>query len=238
MKYELIKKFLDKQVKFKSVGKKDYRFAFYKKQIKEIKKETVKIYNYKMIKNLLRSYPNLDVIDNCFNNINEYLIYDSYIHGRNHNERVLMHSIILSALLNIDRESLKIVVYAAMYHDIGRVNDIEDKSHGKRSADKINELVLDLNNEQMNILKAIVCCHSLHDSEFENVCKEYGIKDIDLCKMLFNILKDSDALDRVRLEYPYIKIELLRINYSLSLIKFAYELCYNFKRISEVSLWN
>ena len=236
MKFDLIEKLLISRLN--KVNKNDYRYNFYKTQIKELKEYKVEIYGFKKIKKLLEVYKNKDVIDLCFDYLDEYLIYGSYIHGINHNLRVLVHSIILSSLLGLERDSLKIIVYAAMYHDIGRVNDTEDKSHGKRSADKISELKLDLTEEQKNILRAIVQSHSLPDNQFENICKEYDIKNIKLCRILFNILKDSDALDRVRLEYPYIKLDFLRINYSLSLVEFAYELCYNFDRINEVILWN
>lgn len=236
MKLDLIDKLLIS--KLKKIDKKDHEYYFYKKQIKELKKDRIEVYTFKKIKNILISGKYRGVLESCFNNIDESLIYNSYLHGFNHNIRVLIHSIILTSLLDLSEDTLKIVVYAAMYHDIGRVNDTEDKFHGKRSADKISELKLDLTEEQKNILMAIVRGHCLPDEEFENVCKEYDIKNIKLCRTLFNILKDSDALDRVRLEYPYIKLELLRINYSLSLVKFAYEFCYNFDGISEVSLWN
>ena len=219
------------RAKLKPVSKRDYRCEFYRIQLKELKEEKIEIYNWKKIKSILRWYQNDEVLNYCFGNINENLIFGSYIHGVNHNLRVLLHSIILCYLLNVDRESLKVMVYAAMYHDIGRINDVEDKSHGKRSADKINGLDIDISEEQKNILKTIVCCHSLPDEEFDDVCKEYGVKNRGLCRTLFDVLKDSDALDRVRLEYPYIKLDLLRTGYSLSLVKFAYELCCNFNSI-------
>ena len=67
-------------------------------------------------------------------------------------------------------------------------------------------------------------CHSLDDEKFDSVAKKYKIKDIDRCRKMLNVLKDSDALDRIRLEDPYIKIDLMRTKTSKKLIPFAYEM--------------
>ena len=60
-----------------------------------------------------------------------------------------------------------------------------------------------------NLLKTIVTCHSIDDEYFESVAKKNNIEDIDRCRKMLNVLKDSDALDRIRLEDPYIKIDLM-----------------------------
>ena len=96
MKFDLIEKLLIS--KLNKVNKNDYRYNFYKTQIKELKEYKVEIYDFKKIKKLLKVYKNKDVIDLCFDYLDEYLIYGSYIHGINHNLRVLVHSIILSSL--------------------------------------------------------------------------------------------------------------------------------------------
>ena len=53
-------------------------------------------------------------------------------------------------------------------------------------------------------------------------------------KILYQILKDSDALDRVRLELPHIGLNYLRIKISLSLITTSYQLQYNFQLNSNI----
>ena len=49
-------------------------------------------------------------------------------------------------------------------------------------------------------------------------------------KKMFKLLKDSDALDRTRLEYPYINLSYLRFSESKSLVPLSYLLEFNLRR--------
>ena len=85
-------------------------------------------------------------------------------------------------------------------------------------------LNLDLDEEELNILKTIITCHNIPDEMFETIARENNIQDFNRTKILFKILKDADGLDRVRLEYPYVRMDFLRNDLSLQMIPLAYKL--------------
>lgn len=49
-------------------------------------------------------------------------------------------------------------------------------------------------------------------------------------KKMHEILKDADALDRVRLEEPFVDINYLRTETSKKMVVFAHELFYNYNK--------
>lgn len=164
--------------------------------------------------------------------INEEELYTSFIHGINHNERVLFWAYILSLQCGLEEADIRIVLDATKYHDVGRVNDLVDPSHGRRSAQVIAQLVNDPiyeNKENMGLLQGIVELHSLKDTMAEQIMKKYGITDKSRFYTLFSILKDADALDRIRITYMLdivscLNPTYLRILYSKRLLLAAHEL--------------
>ncbi|MCI9233228.1 MAG: hypothetical protein HFH08_01370 [Bacilli bacterium] len=164
--------------------------------------------------------------------IDEEELYTSFIHGINHNERVLFWAYVLSLQCGLDEVGTRIVLDASKYHDVGRINDLVDPSHGERSASAIIELVNDPiyeNPENMKLLQAIVELHSLNDTDSEKVRKKYGITDKKTFYTLFSILKDADALDRIRITYMQDTVSCLnpaylRLLYSKRLLLAAHEL--------------
>lgn len=164
--------------------------------------------------------------------INEEVLYNSFIHGINHNERVLFWAYFLGLQCGLNETGMRIVLDAAKYHDVGRVNDLVDYSHGERSANEIENIVANPIYEQdinMRLLKAIVELHSLNDTAAEQIMIKYGITDKSYFYTLFSILKDADALDRVRITYMTPKYSCLdptylRISYSKCLLLAAHEL--------------
>ena len=162
-------------------------------------------------------------------------LYKSYIHDINHNIKVSIFALIISIYENIPLDDFKLIIEASKYHDIGRNGDNEDKEHGLISSKNIDFLKEVYSDEELNYLKTIIQCHSLNDELFDDIAKENKISDIERCRGMFKVLKDSDGLDRTRLEYPYIKIELLRTETSKRLIPFSYELNENYKNNLEVN---
>ena len=159
------------------------------------------------------------------------ILYKSNIHGINHNIRVCFFAFVISSFENISISDFKIIMEACKYHDIGRINDFEDREHGKRSSEMIIFLKDKYIEEDINCLKTIIACHSMNDSEFESIAIQNGIDDIDRCKKMYEILKDSDGLDRVRLEYPVIKVNYLRTRIAKRMILFAYNLFNNYDKL-------
>lgn len=127
---------------------------------------------------------------NKYINIKRYQISSEWVlaRGLTHHEvdhfvRVLVWVEYLSDLYSIeDREALR---WAAVLHDIRRRDDGDDPGHGKRAAEWI------VSNLQDRIgLKCI--------DEVCKLCEQHDI-EVDNPSTELMILKDADALDRVRL---------------------------------------
>lgn len=169
-----------------------------------------------------------------FNDYKTELLYKSYGHGINHNIRVTLYAVIISIYEEISIDDFKLVIEACKYHDIGRINDLLDEKHGLRSAEMIDFLKDKYAEEEMNILRTIITCHSLNDKEHDKIAKKNGVKNIKRSKKLLDILKDSDALDRVRLNYPLIRIDYLRTDISKKIVLFSFLTYFNYEKILNI----
>lgn len=169
---------------------------------------------------------------NEITNINTSALYKSNTHGISHNIKTLIYALIICKEKGLDYDKTKIVLDACKYHDVGRKNDFEDKYHGERSSNKIDGIIKNdefyKNNNYLNLLKAIVEIHSKDDREENNIATKYQV-DINDFKEIYSILKDVDALDRIRLSMgiPISKgldVRYLRTEESKKLVKFASQL--------------
>lgn len=182
----------------------------------------VDMLNYLKENNLLE-YLKLEI-----ENLNKEFLYKSETHGINHNLRVMIHTLYLVSILNLNKRDIDVAMKAAAYHDIGRVNDNTDDDHGGRSASKIEE-VIECDYIDLNMLKAVIELHSINDDNFDKIASKYNIENKDRLKILYSVLKDADALDRVRLtyelnDYSELDIRFLRLDESLTLVKAAHQL--------------
>ena len=143
----------------------------------------------------------------------DWLKHPSYDHGVGHLTRVFILQELICDLLDqrgvsIDREAVR---YAAMAHDVGRINDFEDPGHGMNSAKWMKDNLTNiLTPETLDTATYIVHWHSLSDSEAPVMTTE------------LKVLKDADGLDRVRL--GDMNESYLRLDVSKSLIGTAQKL--------------
>lgn len=215
-----------KKIKFYN---KNYKSYYETKKI--LKGKNISQINILELNNIIKTSSLLDDYKELMNDFNINILYKSDIHGINHNIRVAFYTFIISTVEQINKEDFKIAIEGAKYHDIGRINDSKDNMHGRRSSESLDFLKNKYSTEDMNILKSIVECHSLKDDELINITNKYNVKDFNRCKKLLEILKDSDALDRVRLEYSFINIDSIRTNTAKKLILMSYEIYNNYKNI-------
>lgn len=127
-------------------------------------------------------------------------------HDIKHIERVLTYvEWILNAKKNRgeilqDENLLRI---ASLYHDIGKTLGASDENHGLVGSIEAQKLLTsELNFRDRAIVSLLIKTHASHDDQvdFENfIFTEEEKKNIQL---LSDILKDADALDRNRLNYP------------------------------------
>ena len=140
-------------------------------------------------------------------------------------------------ITSFPEDDLKILLDAGAYHDIGRVSDREDSTHGLTSAYfyesknvfRDEEIYHDKTN--FAILKAITDYHSQNEIDNPNVIKNnaymYDIddKNYERYTLLANILKDADALDRKRFpdyDPAGLNTDYLRFKESVNLVNFAF----------------
>lgn len=144
------------------------------------------------------------------------------VHGISHSKRVLWLTSQIADVIQLNHREEIILALACCYHDIGRINDCYDEEHGALSAKKVIKLgLLDgygLNQEEIELILGLITLHSMPDDYFV---------DRDRPLLLYQILKDADALDRIRLGEDDLDPAYLRLEVSKGLIQTAVDLFYN-----------
>jgi hypothetical protein len=156
-------------------------------------------------------------------NPNDFLLKDtdfdfqSSLHGANHIYRVMVHTLLIGINEKLIRES-KLAFYAAYIHDLARKHDGICLTHGEESTKHklplFSEFFLS-NGVSKNELKSIATAITFHSksSEIDKSNSDY---------IYTAILKDGDALDRVRLGDDELNEKNLRLPQTKELIFFAY----------------
>ena len=153
--------------------------------------------------------------------LDESILYKSYIHGVKHIERVCFMALILSNKLDLSEDDTKILLTACAYHDIGRKNEFVDAEHGRRAAEKLDRYV-DCDGDDLRILKAAIEAHSISDARMSEIIDKYDVDNVERALQITRVLKDADALDRVRIHD--LNTKYLRFEASLELVDFAHDL--------------
>lgn len=188
-----------------------------KARIYNIKKHTKdKITQGEEVKNVIRY---LEYVEPHFN--------EPYgIHGIEHTKRVTTLTLLLCEQLKVNDIEKGILSICGCLHDIGRINDFTDETHGKLSVDKIKEynLLNGANKQETNIINFIIENHCISDCKAIENLNESNLENKEEIFRLFSIFKDADALDRVRLND--LDINYLRYEQSKALVNTAWGLYY------------
>jgi HD superfamily phosphodiesterase len=155
-----------------------------------------------------------------------WFVRQSGLHGVRHTQRVHIHAQRLVRELRWPAADADLVLTAALWHDIGRVDDGWDERHGALSVARIADCHLDasLAEPDARIVRFAIHHHCLDD--------DYGRlratdeDDPERSLEVLRLLKDADALDRVRLvDATYgVDPKMLRHPCAPSMIDFALEL--------------
>lgn len=139
-------------------------------------------------------------------------------HGVMHTYRVMRLANELSKYYHLTFEEHKTLMCACCYHDIGRNHDYEDYEHGRDSVAECTEKHLFkhfcLSGKQIEVAKLLMIYHAIPDSLFHT--------DNERTRLLYNIIKDADAIDRLR--FDDLDTSFLRLPESFSLIKLENQL--------------
>lgn len=130
----------------------------------------------------------------------ELFIEPEGIHGINHAKRVMYLALTISKLEDYNERDRNILITASKFHDIGRINNNVCLIHGKLSNIKMNEysLLNKFSDEDESILKYVVHNHCRHDQDTLDNIDAFHIEDRERAVRLLMAFKDSDGLDRVR----------------------------------------
>lgn len=164
--------------------------------VKEVKIDT--LYG---INALAQEVSNINPIYQCYRQriaelYEEYGRGDEEGHDAEHTLRVLFDALLLIQIQKImlTQEETYQLCDAILYHDIGRTNDDVDENHGKASRQIYSDDSID-NDSATGFL---IQYHCIDDDVARADLESSGIPDKDRVWLLYTILKDADALDRVR----------------------------------------
>ena len=172
----------------------------------------------------------IEIIRDVLSEVKEEYFVEDKIHGITHNERVAILAAYMGIKEGLSDSELKILLQAAIYHDIGRKDKPQNENHGDRSARVIeenkNNIFPHISEEEIKIIKALSICHSHNDEAMQDIARENGVLDITSFIKIAKILKDADGLDRERLKFGKLDIKYLRTEISKQIIHIAQELYY------------
>jgi hypothetical protein len=150
-----------------------------------------------------------------------YFDHQSSLHGINHTYRVMYHCLELGEAANLGTPG-RLAFMAAFIHDMSRRHDGFCTKHGERSAESKLPLFRKLFREagaeedEIKLIYKAVYFHSL----------PVELAPDDPAAEITALLKDADALDRIRLGDNNLRPEYLRFRESHRLIESAKELFY------------
>ena len=142
------------------------------------------------------------------------------IHGEKHSLRVLFLALVIVALGNfkLTEKEYGALCKAIAYHDTGRISDNEDVIHGFSAVSKYEE-----DGGKEDLTKFLIAYHCIEDNSAYDYLEDaqaldkgfLGFEtanetDFVIAKYLYTVLKDADALDRVRTGIRDLDLSYLR----------------------------
>ena len=149
-------------------------------------------------------------------------------HDLKHIERVLTY---VQWILNEKKKNGKVIenqellFYATLYHDIGKTIGASNKEHGKVGRQELYKYLEDaLDEKSIKIVSSLIKTHASEDDRVE-FSEDFSEEEKKRIQELSDILKDADALDRNRLNYPapmgVCDVNKLRTQEARKILKFS-----------------
>lgn len=172
------------------------------------------------------------------------------IHGIPHIKRVLFHCLAMAKHLRLSSSERAILANSALYHDIGRKHDGYCLEHGFWSWKKLNDKIkreptnylsevnyVDnykkgiedyelraLDKEESKIVQFLIEYHCISDAKSWKELKKRSFKNEEQTWKLYQIFKDCDGLDRIRLSKSDLDTSYLRTDIAKKRVLVAHEL--------------
>lgn len=125
-------------------------------------------------------------------------LYLSHVHGFGHIERTMIHGAMCAWAEQLPEADTRLLLLMCSYHDTGRNSDFLDGAHGARSAKKLASLT-GLSGEDLKEAMAGIEAHSVNDRLMDEILEKYAPENRTRARLLAELLKDADGLDRVRI---------------------------------------
>ncbi len=156
--------------------------------------------------------------------INSRLFPNFKNHGLEHAFRVSLLALVIAEYYDLSEVEKKILVDAALLHDIGRLDDYYGYDHnyiGKTLADSI------LHNQEfyhdsahLNLIKSLIMGHNMNTYDI-SIFLRNDLEQNKTNLLLLKILKDADILDCQRFDFMHIDKHDLNLNISESFMAFS-----------------
>lgn len=147
-------------------------------------------------------------------------LFHSGDHDVRHTRRVLYLAGCIAEAYELSSSDLFVLGMSCVFHDIGREDDKTDTEHGEKSVQMIKEQKLfsdyHMSEQERDCIYRLIIFHCRNDEEFIPKNKKEWL--------LYCILKDADALDRVR--FLGLKPRYLRLPESKKKILLAFMLLF------------
>ena len=123
--------------------------------------------------------------------------YESFymegIHGIAHAYRVLQLVQLISAAEGLNKYQKDLLEFCAIFHDIGRINDLRDDFHGKRTISVLKEnTFFGFTKFDVPLVHYIISSHCITDSMAYEDVRKYKVADSSFALKMLKIFKDSD----------------------------------------------
>jgi HD superfamily phosphodiesterase len=151
----------------------------------------------------------------------QYFDHPSLLHGAMHTYRVMCHALRIGEMMGLNSETAE-AFCAAYIHDMARQHDGYCTQHGGWAAQRKLPLFsaffqsLGINQQGLLHIKIAITNHSLHNEITHDHSAYFTTA----------LLKDADALDRIRIGEDNLNINYLRFKQSQTQIDFAKRLFY------------
>lgn len=138
-------------------------------------------------------------------------------HDIGHTKRVLTLASMIAETEELSETEQKVLFDAALYHDAGRSDDSANETHGKASYFQYF-----LDNGADAAVEFLIIYHCIHDEIAKMYWEDHNFPlPKERIWLLYEILKDADALDRVRFGEHGLNKKYLRRPQSFELVEVA-----------------
>ena len=150
----------------------------------------------------------------------DFQLKTSTKHTKAHCARVLLFCLLIADKRKLTQRETDILCMAAVFHDSRRQDDWYDVGHGQRAADHYRDYCISHELPFEQLCYDIMYYHDRDDQLGIEHIKEHDRRENNGV-LLYQIFKDSDALDRFRLGPDGLDVRYLRTEEAKSLYDYA-----------------